>query len=111
APQRSTPGRFAHRHTGPGGADRLIEINLDDKKHCRLAYELGCDVVEARKVVGSMLEAGRDWKVLRRFEACLARSAMDCGAAAPLSWEAFQAVNLKTGKPEPKASERPREGR
>ncbi|HEY5893169.1 MAG TPA: hypothetical protein VIT91_08060 [Chthoniobacterales bacterium] len=37
-------------------AEAVREINLDYRKHSRLAYELACEVFEARKVVASMLE-------------------------------------------------------
>lgn len=36
--------------------EAVREINSDYKKHCRLAYELACEVFEARKVLASMLE-------------------------------------------------------
>ncbi len=36
--------------------EAVREINSDYKKHCRIAYELACEVFEAHKVLASLLE-------------------------------------------------------
>jgi hypothetical protein len=56
---------FTKHYGGHGGlfaystleeiVEAVREINSDYKKHCRLAYELACEVFEARKVVASLL--------------------------------------------------------
>lgn len=57
---------FTKHYGGQGGlfaystleeiVEAVREINLDYKKQCRIAYELSCDVFEARKVLASLLD-------------------------------------------------------
>ncbi len=51
----NTGGLFAYS-TIAEIVEAVREINSDYKKHCRLAYELACEVFEARKVLASLLD-------------------------------------------------------